>query len=202
MPELPQPDWSLLRDPLAAGYQSRDTLERQNGELTESLNHSRNIIRAHELIEEGHEAQLVIQHTELTKLNQSLHAKENKKQDDNTILFPGGIGRHLTDSEFGQQLEAQNKKKADKAAEKAQRKVVKDANKAARAAVEAEWKEISTEHNKAVEAWEAECVRLKAEGVCIKDLPVKPKCPPKSKPVLEANTRGGEREEQLLSESE
>jgi len=85
------------------------------------------------------------------------------------------------DSEFGQQLEAQNKRKADKAAKKAQRKVVKDAN---RAAVEVEWKEIITEHNKAVEAWEVECVRLKAEGVHMKDLPVKPKCSLKPKPAV------------------
>jgi hypothetical protein len=202
VPELPQPDWSLLHKAPNAGYQTRDALERQNEELTESFTCSCDIICAQELIEEGHEAQLIIQHTYLTKLNQSLHAKENKKNDDRTILFPGGFGRHLTDTEFGQQLEAQNKRKADKATEKAQRRMASEANRAARAAVEAEWKVITAEHKKAVEAWEAECARLKAEGVHTKDLPVKPKCPLKPKPALEAPAQSGEPDEQSASDSE
>jgi hypothetical protein len=46
--ELPQPDWSLLHNPPAAGYQSCDALRRSR-ELTESLNHSCNIIQAYKL---------------------------------------------------------------------------------------------------------------------------------------------------------
>ena len=90
------------------------------------------------------------------------------------------------------------KRKADKATEKAQRKMASEAN---RAALEAEWKVITAEHKKAVEAWEAECARLKAEGVCTKDLPVKPKHPLKPKPALEAPTQSGEPDEQSVSDS-
>jgi uncharacterized glyoxalase superfamily protein PhnB len=199
VPELPQPDWKLLADASSTGYQPRETLERQNRKLTEHLGRAQTIIQAHELIEEGREAQLIVQHAELTKLNQSLHAKENRPKDDRTILFPGGFGRHLTDSEFGQQLEAQNQRKAEKAAEKARKKGLSEANKAARAAVDAEWKEIIAEH-KAVEAWEVECARLKEAGIRVKDLPAKPKRPPKPKPVLDVPVGGGEPEDQSSSD--
>lgn len=77
-----------------------------------------------------------------------------------------------------------------------------EANRAARAAVEAEWKVITAEHKKAVEAWEVECARLKAEGVRTKDLPVKPKRPLKPKPALEAPAQSGEPDEQSASDSE
>jgi len=194
VPELPQPNWLLLRpDPLAqASYQTQENLEQSIKELTNSLSHSQDIIRAHELIEESRQAQLVIQHAELTKLNQSLHTQENKKRDDRTILFPGGFGRHLTSVEFSRLLEEQNQRKTLKAAEKAHRKEIGEANKAAKAAVDAEWKERVTEHKRAVETWIAQCAALKAGGVRAKDLPVKPRCPTKPKPTLEALACDGE----------
>jgi hypothetical protein len=61
-------------------------------ELTTSLQQSQNIIQSQKLIEEWHTAQLVIQNLELTKMLQSLQAKEKKKKNDRTILFPGGFG--------------------------------------------------------------------------------------------------------------
>ena len=108
-------------------------------------------------MEEGRSAHLIIQHAHLVKLNQSLNAKENKKEGDRTILFTGGLGRHLTDSEVTDQLIAQNQRKEAKAAEKAKRKSGHEADAAAQAAVEAEWKVIITEHAKAVEDWQKEC---------------------------------------------
>ena len=136
LPELPQPDWSLLKDPEPSIYQTRDMLEARNKELTNNLRNSQMIIRARELIDQRQTAQLVIQHAHLTKLNQSLHAKENKKTTDRTILFPGGFGRHLTDPEFGQQLAEQAQRKAAEKAGKAQRASNREAQRVAKAAAE------------------------------------------------------------------
>jgi hypothetical protein len=69
-------------------------------------------------MEESHVAQLVVQHVVLTKLNQSLHAKEEKKKDDHTVLFLGSFGRHLTSTEFSQVLAEQNQQREDKEAQK------------------------------------------------------------------------------------
>lgn len=80
MPELSQPDWTLTEAPYCNGYETREMLEERNAKLAVNLLRSREVIRVHELIEEGQAAQLVIQHLELTKLNQSLYAKENKKK--------------------------------------------------------------------------------------------------------------------------
>ena len=41
------------------------------------------------------------------------------------------------------------------------------------------------DHQEAIEAWKAECDRLKAQNVRAKDLPAKPKRPLKPKPVVE-----------------
>ncbi|KAH9962040.1 hypothetical protein BJV74DRAFT_716002, partial [Russula compacta] len=122
-------------------------------------------------------AQLVIQHAHLTKLNQSLHAKENKKTTDRTILFPGGFGRHLTDPEFGQQLAEQAQRKAAEEAGKAQRASNREAQRVVKAAAEAEWKKKKEEYEEAMESWKAECLRLQAENMRVKDLPPKPRAP-------------------------
>jgi hypothetical protein len=185
IPELPQPDWSLLKEPEPNTYQTRDMLEARNKELTKNLRNSQLIIRARELIDERHTAQLVIQHAHLTKLNQSLHAKENKRTTDRTILFPGGFGRHLTDPEFGQQLAEQARRKEAEEAEKAQRASNREVQRAAKAAAEAEWKKKKEEYEEAMESWKAECLRLRAENVRVKDLPPKPKAPRRPKPPPE-----------------
>ena len=64
---------------------------------------------------------MVIQHLEVTKLTKSLEAKEKKKKNECTVLFPGGFGRHLTSDEFVAQLREQEQKKGAEAAEKANR---------------------------------------------------------------------------------
>jgi hypothetical protein len=61
---------------------------------------------------------------------------------------------------------------------------------------------------KAIDAYQREqtsetgCSKLKANGACTKDLPAKPKCLSKPKPMLEANAHSGEPEEQSSSNSE
>jgi hypothetical protein len=186
LPELPQPDWSLLKEPEPSIYQTRDMLEARNKELTDNLRNSQMIIRARELIDQRQTAQLVIQHAHLTKLNQSLHAKENKKATDRTILFPGGFGRHLTDPEFGQQLAEQARRKAAEEAGKAQRASNREVQRVAKAAAEAEWKKKKEEYEEAMESWKAECLRLRAENVRVKDFPPKPRAPRRPKPAPEA----------------
>jgi hypothetical protein len=117
---------------------------------------------------------------------QSLQAKEKKKKNDRTILFPGGFGWHLTDAQFTQQLDEQNQRKEAEAAEKAQRMEGREARKVAKAALDTEWQRIKAEHEAAVEAWEADYQRLRAEGCRPKDLPWKPKCA--RKPTLPKKT--------------
>jgi hypothetical protein len=117
-PELSQPNWSILQEPQDV-YQSRNMLEVQNQELTESLQRAQMIIHAQELIGEWQSAQLVIQHAHLVKLYQSLHANAKKKKSDWAVLFLSGFGQHLTDEEFGQQLAKHSQRKEAEVAEKA-----------------------------------------------------------------------------------
>ena len=121
LPKLPQPDWSYLQNQLSNTYQSHEVLQHENAKLTKSLCRLHAIICAQEAREEACEAQIVIQNAHLIKLNDSLHAKENKKKNDRTALFVDGFGRHLTDAEFTSQLRAQNERQAAEAAEKEQR---------------------------------------------------------------------------------
>jgi DDE superfamily endonuclease len=164
VPDLPQPNWALLRSSNPGIYQSREALEQRNRELVESLAKSRDIIRARELIDEGRAAQLVIQNAILVKQNKALHTKENKKDEGRTKLFADGFGRHLTDPELIQTTAAERQKKKDKEAEKAKRKSDREADAKARAEADTQWEKIKADHEKALEEWKTECDRLKAEG--------------------------------------
>ena len=81
-------------------------------------------------------------------------------------------------------MQAQNERQAAETAEKEQRQAGQKAKKAAKEALEAEWRMLG-DHQEAIEAWKAECDRLKAQNVHAKDLPAKPKHPLKPKPNLE-----------------
>ena len=59
-------------------YQSCEALETHIEELTQSLSDACNIIWVQEVIDERENAQLVLQHSHLGKLNQSLQTKESK----------------------------------------------------------------------------------------------------------------------------
>ena len=204
MPELPELDCRLLRDKSdIVGYQSRESLLTKIELLTESLHRAQVLIRTHEVIQERITAQLVIQHAHLTKLNQALHAKENKKTNDRTILFAEGFGRHLTSEESISLVEGQKERKEKEAAEKMQRLEGREARKAAKATAEAEWVQIVTAHEQAVKDWVAECEKLRAQKVRVKDLPPKPKRPPKPKPVTEViPDEGSEAEDEDEEEAE
>lgn len=122
---------------------------------------------------------------ELTKLNQALHTKENKKKNDHTILFTEGFGRHLTDAEVGVTLADQKHRKEAEVAEKDKRRAARVALGATKTAVEEKWKVMLEDYDQAVEAWKVECARLRVEGVRVKDLPARPKKPRKPKLTVE-----------------
>jgi hypothetical protein len=175
---------------------------KQQQELTQTLCHAQQVLEARKHMSEVQTAQILVQHLELTKMIQSLEAKEKKKKNDRTILFPGGFGRHLTDDQFVQQLQEQEQRKAAQSAERAQRMEGRDAQRAIKAAAEAEWKRMLADHEAAVEIWKANCERLRGEGTHVKDLPAKPKCPLKPKHVENEAIRLPEGEEEEDDEFE
>ena len=69
-PLLPEPDWTHLNKNSDDSYQSRESLLKTNGSLTESLRRSKDIIRTYEIMGKRTAAQLVIQNAHLNKLNQ------------------------------------------------------------------------------------------------------------------------------------
>jgi hypothetical protein len=109
--ELEHPDWSLLLSKTPPASLSRKTLEKHANALTESLKHSCKIITVQWIINEGANAQLAIMDLTNSKLNQSLHAKETKKKTDQTVMYPGGKGQHLTTVEVIEQKWKLEKKK-------------------------------------------------------------------------------------------
>jgi hypothetical protein len=179
-PELPQPDWSLLEIPCSSG-RNRNDLEEENRKLTKSLRRARLQIRAHELIDEGTQAQLVVQNLTLIKMKECLHAKENRKKSDRAKLFPQGKGRVLTADDFAEEMRRSAEKRVAEAVKKDQRSVAREAKKAAKKAADAAWKETLQAHEGEIERWKSECERQRAEGTLVKNLPKRPTRPLKPK---------------------
>ena len=134
LPELPQPDWSLLEGWPSSSYESRGSLESKIGSLTMQLKHSRDIIHAWEQMDESKNAQLVIQHTQLQKLKQTIIAKEEKEKEKRTTVFKKGLGWHLTDPELIQTIANQEQEKEAEVQAKGRRMAIKEARRAAKAA--------------------------------------------------------------------
>ncbi|KAI0245230.1 hypothetical protein BJV78DRAFT_1082449, partial [Lactifluus subvellereus] len=175
MPALPQPDWSLLDDPHPSSNQTQQESIRKQEALTESLRRTQHLILAHQQIQEGHTAQMIVQHLEVTKLTKSLEAKENQKKTDHAALFPYGQAVHFTDDKFTDKLLDSQARLEEQATAKEQRKSVREHKKATKEALEVEWKRICAAHDVTVAEWKAQCETLSAKGVSKKDLPVKPK---------------------------
>jgi hypothetical protein len=102
------------------------------------------------LIIEGQNAQLIVQHMGLDRMNQTLHKKENRKKADCAILFPGGNGRHLTDAEVIQQKRQLEMEKEQEEAEKESRRAVRESRRAEKKRINEEWKVMLEEHEAAV----------------------------------------------------
>jgi hypothetical protein len=118
---------------------------------------------------------MIVQHLEVTKLSQSLKARENKKQKECAILFDAGKAVHFTSDEFSGRMAEFKAWQDAKATEKSQRKANRLDKKAAKEALELEWKRVCAEHDAAILDWESHCEVLLGEGVAKKNLPVKPK---------------------------
>jgi hypothetical protein len=110
------------------------------------------------------------------------------------VLFPGGKGRHLTDSEVISQKRALENAKETAAVDKATKKGNREAKRAEKGRLEAEWKKMLAEHQCEVTEWEEECQELREGGTLVKDLPRKPKRPLKPKPK-ESDDEGDEGDE-------
>ena len=98
---LPQPNWNVISTPCytSKSYQSNAQLEKHINSLTKELQKAKEVIRYREQQEEVNAAMLVVQDMTLQKMNESLHAKENKKSSSKNRVFAGGKGRHLTHHE-------------------------------------------------------------------------------------------------------
>ena len=149
-------------------------------------------LEAHQNINAALNAQIIIQNLELAKMSQALQniEKRNKKKEDRTSLFKGGMGRHLTDQAFIKELESRAQAKEVEERDKEQRvadRLVKKVDKGRR---DAFWKEFKLGFSADVARWQAECNRLATDGIAKKDWPKKPKLPLKAT-VLDGEFGGG-----------
>ena len=81
-PTIPESDWLLLEQPV--NLLTCTAMTEHIRQLTDSLHLVQQHITTRELISEANNAQLVVQHLHLDQLNQALHKKENKVDDDCT----------------------------------------------------------------------------------------------------------------------
>lgn len=122
--ELEVPDWSLL----CVATTERWTCEMFKArcqDLEENLRHAQKIVVAQEMIIEGQNAQ-------------------------RTVLFPGGKGRHLTNSEVIQKKREIEEEKRQEEANKEERRSAKESRRAEKERLEELWKAMLDAHTEAV----------------------------------------------------
>jgi hypothetical protein len=93
LPDLPQPDWSVLETE-HEGWKTRQQLERENKGLRSSLGHAKTHLRARDLMLEGTHAQLVVQDIHLHKTQRALHNKEHRSTGGRMIRLCYSMDRH------------------------------------------------------------------------------------------------------------
>jgi hypothetical protein len=200
---LPQPNWNLIRIPYNTSYKSKAQLKKHIDLLTEELRNAREVIGYRERQEEANSAMLVIQDMTLQKMNESLHAKENKKSKKNRV-FTGGKGRHLTHHESILALREEQDAREEAVRQKGIRQDMRERNKVEKARLELEWSMIKEAHIASVLQWEEDCTKLISEGVLKKNLPKKPmrraKPQPPKDPQPSTSALGGV-EDEAASES-
>ena len=91
------------------------------------------------------------------------------------MLFPEGVGTHLTADEFLDKWEMILEAKKTAASAKETRKAIQCDKKANKATLALEWKQVVEEHKCAVVNWKEYCDRLFEEKLLWKDWPVKPR---------------------------
>ena len=185
-PPMPEPDWLLLTSENNIQHLSRAQLEEQQERLIKSLRAAHQQIHAQNLMIEASQAQLIVQAMGLTKLMESLEAKEKKKTTDRSTLFPGGNGCVLTNSDFMKVVEDRRQMQVDDEEGRRQRQAARAEKRAEKEMLEDQWQQIKHAHQTAVDNWSAGCAQLTENGVPKKDLPKQPTCPLKSTLTLAA----------------
>ena len=142
---LPQPDWNVIHKPHDTSYQSKGQLQKYIDSLTEELQKAREVIGYRERQEEANSAMFVVQDMMLQKMNESLHAKENRKSKKNKV-FAGGKGRHLTHHEKISTLHQEQDAQEEAARQKDMRQDKRERSKAEKARLELEWNTIKEAH--------------------------------------------------------
>ena len=178
-----EPDWELLQGSRPMTSYTRAELEERCTALAESLRHAEKIAGCQNLINEGQNAQLIIQNMAMEAMVRTLHEKEKPKQTERSALFPDGNGRHLTAPEF---VELKRKQEDDKKKEEEAKKKRKEARvnkKALKEQFNERWKAEKAAHEMGVKEWQEECNRLQRGGTLVKDLPKRP--PRKTRAELE-----------------
>ncbi|KAF9008263.1 hypothetical protein BDQ17DRAFT_1237090, partial [Cyathus striatus] len=125
-------------------------------------------------INERANAQLIVQNMAMDRLNRTLYQKENQKKSDRTVLFPGRLGRHLTDSELIQAKRACEEERKREETDKKRTKEERRRKKEEKDRSDEEWKQRVAAYKNTIKEWESECARLRAEGVLRKNLPKRP----------------------------
>ncbi|KAH7917907.1 hypothetical protein BV22DRAFT_1025518, partial [Leucogyrophana mollusca] len=185
-PNILNPDWNLVQSATPALSMPWFELECYGTQLQSSLGHAQRHMQGRDAIIEGAHAQLIIQDIFCMKQSQALHTRENKKENDQTKLFPGGKGQLLTSEEFMEEVEGIELKKQAKEVAKTSRRDDLEAKRKEKESIEARWKEILQWHDEAVEKWEADCGRWYEEGLSKAywdKRPSKPTKPKQSQPV-------------------
>jgi hypothetical protein len=114
-------------------------------------------------------------------MNESLHAKENKKPKKNKV-FARGKGRHLTHHESISALREEQDAREEAARCKEMRQEKRERSKAEKTRLESEWNTIKGAHIMSLTQWEEDCMKLTSEGVLKRNLPKKPTQPLKPQP--------------------
>jgi len=120
--EFEEPDWELLQGSRPMSSYSRAELEERCTALTGSLCQAEKIMACQNLINEGQNAQLIIQNMGMVAMVRTLHEKEKPKQTKHSALFPDGNGRHLTAPEFVELKRRQENDKREEEEAKKKRK--------------------------------------------------------------------------------
>ncbi|KLO08237.1 hypothetical protein SCHPADRAFT_835584 [Schizopora paradoxa] len=204
-PPVEEPDWALVGMPkqqVDSGMLTKSELEGTISTLTSQFDRCRRHIKILWMINEGANAQLLVQDLFCSKLKGALHAKDSKKNKDNTHILADGLGKVMTSTEVMDKIAAQQAAKEAEEAAKAQRKVARESRKGEKEEIDRLWAEENTKHPVAVEKWTQKCSALRSEGVCVKDLPPKPTKRKKANIAQEVNAAFAARHDDKIAGDE
>lgn len=176
---LEAPDWSLLNQ-----SEMPKTLEESEARvsgLTRNLELCRKQMQVQDSINEGIQAQLVVQSIIANKMKAALGGKE-KKAKDKTPLFKKGEAKFYTDREVQARLAELKEEEEEADREKDRRVAARQKKKRAMEAREQAWKDILATYDTEKKVWAEKNEALKKAKIPVKDRPKPPKRP--RKPVL------------------